>query len=83
MAKPTLLERIDALLAERSPRRLDDLEAALWPAEQFPRAHRYSSNGGPPGCRMTSSAALRRGNYPTERPSPCVGATLVYRRRRP
>lgn len=55
--------------------RLDDLEGALWPDNS---SHRYSSNGGPPGCRMTSSAAVRRGKYPTD--SNYGGAKTVYPR---
>lgn len=36
----------------------------VFPPEQFPRAWRYSSNGGPPGCYMALSAALRRYKVP-------------------
>ena len=33
---------------------------ALWPPEQHPKAWRYSSNGGPPGCAMAFGRALRQ-----------------------
>lgn len=31
----------------------------VFPDDQFPRAWRYSSNGGPPGCAMAFNRALR------------------------
>jgi hypothetical protein len=37
-----------------------ELALRVFPGEQFPRAWRYSSNGGPPGCYMALSAALTR-----------------------
>lgn len=37
----------------------------VFPKEQFPRAWRYSSNGGPPGCYMALSAAIRRYKVPS------------------
>jgi hypothetical protein len=37
-----------------------DLEREVFPFEHFPRAANYSSNGGPPGCRMALSKAIRR-----------------------
>jgi hypothetical protein len=40
-----------------------DLEHAVFPVEHFPRAGNYSSNGGPPGCRMALSAAIRRHGF--------------------
>jgi hypothetical protein len=35
-----------------------ELAEALWPPGQHPRAWRYSSNGGPPGCYMALSRAI-------------------------
>jgi len=32
----------------------------VYPQDEYPKAHRYSSNGGPPGGSMALSAALRR-----------------------
>ena len=34
------------------------LMAKLWPADQYPRAYRNSSNGGPPGVAMVLGRAL-------------------------
>lgn len=34
--------------------------AAVFPEKDYPRAWRYQSNGGPPGCAMAFGAALRR-----------------------
>lgn len=31
----------------------------VFPPEQYPRAYKNSSNGGPPGCAMTLGRALR------------------------
>lgn len=31
----------------------------VWPRDQYPRAHRGSSNGGPPGVAMSFGRALR------------------------
>lgn len=60
-ARKTLPERIDAILAEHGGRMsYFDLAVALWPGRD---SHRYSCNGGPPGCYMTLSAGLRRGGF--------------------
>lgn len=61
--RKTLVERMDEVLAERGPLHISDLEAALYPDA---RSHRYSVNGGPPGCRMAVSAAITRGRFSTE-----------------
>lgn len=37
-----------------------DLARSVFPEADFPNAWRYSSNGGPPGCYMAVSAAIRR-----------------------
>jgi hypothetical protein len=55
----TLVERIDAALSGREMS-YADLAAALW---TDPKSHRYQANGGPPGCYMALSAALRRGKF--------------------
>lgn len=36
-----------------------ELAEEVFPTKDFPRAWRYSSNGGPPGCYMSLSKALR------------------------
>lgn len=63
MPKPRpILERIDAALA-KGPISYAALAHAVFPDDQFPRAWRYATGGGPPGCYMALSAALRRGGY--------------------
>lgn len=57
--KMTLVERIDATLAGQ-PMAYSALAERLWPDA---RSHRYQVNGGPPGCYMALSAALRRGGF--------------------
>lgn len=37
-----------------------ELMMRVFPPEDFPRAHRVSANGGPPGCAMALGAAIRR-----------------------
>jgi hypothetical protein len=40
--------------------------ATVFPESEYPRAHRISNNGGPPGCAMAFGSALRRmGGYRT------------------
>jgi hypothetical protein len=70
----TLLDRIDAILLERGPLHLSDLETALWPDRA---SHRPSSNGGPPGCRMVSSAAVTRGGYPRKHLGGSFGNCII------
>ena len=41
----------------------------VFPENDFPRAWRYSSNGGPPGCFMALTRALNR-----------IGFEIQYRR---
>lgn len=71
-----LTERIDVALAGRSMS-FHDLALVLYPDR---RSHRCSSNGGPPGCYMTLSAALRRGGYPQSWRKPGPGHRIVYPR---
>jgi hypothetical protein len=37
-----------------------DLMRAVFPEDQYPRARRYRTGGGPPGCAMAFNAAIRR-----------------------
>lgn len=54
-------DRIMAALRATDTRiRYEDLAAAVFPWDHMPRAWRYSSNGGPPGCYMALSRALSR-----------------------
>jgi hypothetical protein len=60
MKRTPIEQRIRAALAGRLRAPYHDLMDAVFPAEQYPRAMRYQSNGGPPGCAMAFNAALRR-----------------------
>lgn len=51
-------ERIRAALAS-GPMTYYNLMLAVFPSDEFPRAWRYQSNGGPPGCAMAFGKALR------------------------
>lgn len=57
-----LQQRIVDLLLTQARRRLSyyDLGPMLWPHDKFPRASRYSSNGGPPAWAMPLGRALRK-----------------------
>ena len=59
MRPKTLPERIDEVL---NGQRMGyyDLAKALFPGS---RSWNYQANGGPPGCFMALSAALRRGGF--------------------
>lgn len=54
-----------------------DLAIILWPDRE---SHRYSSNGGPPGCYMALSAALRRGGFFVNYDGAGSGHRTVYAR---
>ena len=71
--KPSLEQRIrDAYAQTRDYHRMLEL---VFPASKYPRAWRYSSNGGPPGCAMTFGNALRKmGGYRDHKP----GGQTVY-----
>lgn len=61
----TVADRIDAALKRHGGGMpFYDLAIELYgDREKYPRAFRYSSNGGPPGCYMALSAAIRRYGY--------------------
>lgn len=60
-----MLDRISAAFQPgESKISYQTLAYRLFPPEEHPRAWNYSSNGGPPGCYMTVSAALRRYKVP-------------------
>ena len=50
---------VDLLLEHGGVLRYDALAYKLWPPEKFPKAWRYSSNGGPHGWCMPLGKALR------------------------
>lgn len=60
--QPTLVERIDAELAD-GPVEYHALMRRVFPESEYPNAFRRSNNGGPPGCAMAFGAALRRGGF--------------------
>lgn len=59
-----IAERIDQAIAVRADAfgevPYDILALAVFPRDEYPRAWNYSSNGGPPGCYMALSSAIRR-----------------------
>lgn len=57
--QPTLVDRIDKAL-EGGSMSFYDLAVKLYPDG---KSWRYQSNGGPPGCFMALSAAIRRGGF--------------------
>lgn len=59
MAKKRIDQRIDEAL-NGEPLNYHSLAVRVFPEKDYPRAFRYQSNGGPPGCYMALSAALRR-----------------------
>lgn len=56
----TIADRIDKVLGGK-PMSYFELAQKLWPDA---RSHRYQANGGPPGCYMALSSAIRRYNFP-------------------
>ena len=74
--KMSLAERIDAALAG-GPKSFYDLAVELYPDRD---SHRCSSNGGPPGCYMALSAAIRRGGFGEKWREPGPGNRMVYPR---
>lgn len=71
-------ERIkQAFQASRKRRmRYHDLARAVFPVSEFPKAWRYASHGGPPGCFMALSAAIRRMGFASAYENGC---RYIYR----
>lgn len=61
MRQTALPTRIVAALTAAPHVRMSyhDLIYRMWPPGEHPKAWRYSSNGGPPGCAMALGRALR------------------------
>lgn len=59
MTRMTLNERIMAALANGPVNRIR-LRTIVFPPNEHPNAHRYQTNGGPPGCVMAIGKALKR-----------------------
>lgn len=58
--KTPLKERIRAALIAADYRmNYHDLMHVVFPGDEYPKAWRYQSNGGPPGCAMAFGKALR------------------------
>jgi hypothetical protein len=73
----TLIERIDDAL---KPGRMSfyDLARMLYPDS---KSHRCQSNGGPPGCYMALSMAVRRGGFSETWREPGPQNRFIYPRR--
>ncbi len=60
MPKKPIKKRIeDALTGSGGKLEYHALLYQVFPREEYPRAYRNSSNGGPPGCAMALGRALR------------------------
>lgn len=60
MTKKSLKRRIaEALYGAPKGLPYYALMSAVFPATEYPKAMRYSSHGGPPGCAMAFGKALR------------------------
>lgn len=58
-------KRIDIAL-NGDPLEYRDLAFLVFPPDKYPKAWNYSRNGGPPGCYMALSAAIRRYGFGDE-----------------
>lgn len=63
MGKPVPIRDRIALALKGGPLNYWDLARAVFPEADFPRAWRYPTRGGPPGCLMALSSALRRHGF--------------------
>ena len=59
-----IADRISEALAT-GPLPYVDLARRVFPPLEMPRAWRYASQGGPPGCYMALSSAIRRHGFRT------------------
>lgn len=58
---PNIQQRIQRALRQAGGRMpYDDLARVVFPPEAYPNAFRHARGGGPPGCFMALSRALRR-----------------------
>lgn len=71
-------ERIHAALVEAGGKlAYDRLAYKVFPPNDYPRAWNYSVNGGPPGCYMALTAALRRHGFCCYYNGPGPGQRMV------
>ena len=75
-----ILDRIDRAL-KGGPLSYAALAREVFPRDRYPRAFNYQSNGGPPGCYMALSAALRKGKYYVEHQGVGAGNRRVHPRK--
>jgi len=72
-----LVDRIESVLADE-PMSFYDLAHRLYPDG---KSWRYQANGGPPGCFMALSAAVRRGGFPVSHRGIGPGNRIVHPRK--
>jgi hypothetical protein len=60
MRRTPIRERIRTAFGGRTRMKYFDLMCDVFPPDEYPRAWRYSHNGGPPGCCMALGRALRK-----------------------
>lgn len=87
MTPAPIADRIDAAFAfarkvGRRTLTYAELAGQVFPAALYPRAWRNSTGGGPPGCYMALSAALRRHGFRVETRGPGPGGRVVHPRKR-
>lgn len=73
-----LAKDIDRVLTERGRTSFYDLAMILYPN---PNSHRSAKHGGPPGCYMTLSAAIRQGGFPEVWKEPGPGNRWIFPRK--
>ncbi|ARB05741.1 hypothetical protein [Synechococcus virus S-ESS1] len=63
-SKIPIKDRITAAIKEAGGRiKYYDLARKVFPEDQYPRAFRYRTEGGPPGCYMALSRAISRHGF--------------------
>lgn len=61
--KPIRERILDALTSNGGSMAYDKLAYEVFPPDDYPRAWNYPPSGGPPGCFMALSAAIRRHGF--------------------
>lgn len=60
LVRQPIASRIRAAMAGRTTAPYYEIMYAVFPQDQYPRAWRYATGGGPPGCAMAFGNAVRR-----------------------